>query len=176
MSFNLGDLGLMFNEPPRYSLTDAFDEGKLDEAKLRSIIDEHESGVNILTLAKSPEIAEDITRQHIVELFGSLNTMFDYVVVDVGRQLDDRTVELLELSDTVLMMSTLDVPTIRNVSKYLEIFHRLGIDLDKVQIVVNRHSKKSRLTPADLEKALGVDVFWLIPNDFGAVSLNEGSG
>jgi pilus assembly protein CpaE len=176
MSFHLGDLALMFNQPPRYSLTDALDNGSLDESKLRSILSEHDSGVSLLTVAASPEIAEEITRDHIVELFGSLNTMFDYVVVDVGRHLDDRTVELLELSDLVLMMSTLDVPTIRNVSKYLDIFEQLGVDSEKIQLIVNRCSNKGRLSPKDMAKALGKDVFWMIPNDFEPVSLGIDQG
>ncbi len=176
MSFHLGDLALMFNQPPKYSLTDALDNGSLDESKLRSILSEHESGVSLLTVAASPEIAEEITRDHIVELFGSLNTMFDYVVVDVGRHLDDRTIELLELSDLILMISTMDVPTIRNVSKYLHMFERLGVDPKKIQLIVNRYSKKSRLSPKDMEKALGKDVFWTIPNDFEPVSLGIDQG
>jgi len=176
MSFHLGDLGLMFNQPPRYSLTDAMDNGSLDETKLRSVISEHDSGVNLLTVAASPEIAEEINRQHIVELFGSLNTMYDFVVVDVGRQLDDRTIELLELSDAIMMMSTLDVPTIRNVSKYLNIFERLELNLDKVHLVVNRYTKKTRLTLKDMERALGTDVFWTIPNDFEPMSLGIDQG
>jgi len=176
MSFHLGDLGLMFNIPTKYSLTDALDGGALDDTKLRSIMSEHESGVNLLTVAASPEIAEEITRKHVTELFGSLNTMFDYVVVDIGRQLDDRTIEVLDLSDAILMMSSLDVPTIRNVSKYMEIFRKLEINEDKVQLIVNRYSKRSRLTPKDMERALGQDVFWSIPNDFEPVSLGIDQG
>jgi pilus assembly protein CpaE len=176
MSFQLGDLSLMFNQPPRYSLTDAFDDCALDESKLRSILSEHESGVNLLTVAASPEIGDEITRQHVAELFGALNTMFDYVIVDVGRHLDDRTVEALELSDGILLMSTLDVPTIRNVSKYLDIFERLEIAPDKVHLILNRFNKRSRLSLKDMEKALGINVFWTIPNDFEPMSLGIDEG
>jgi pilus assembly protein CpaE len=176
MSFQLGDLGLMFNLPPRYSLTDALDEDNLDESKLRSTLSIHESGVSLLTVAASPEIGEEISRHHIAELFGVLNTMFDFVIVDVGRHLDDRTIEALELSDGILLMSTLDVPTIRNVSKYLDIFERLELNREKIHLIVNRFNKKSRLGLKDMEKALGVEVFWTVPNDFEPMSLGIDEG
>jgi pilus assembly protein CpaE len=176
MSFQFGDLGLMFNQPPKYSLTDALEKGSLDQSKLRSIICEHESGVSLVTVATSPDVAQEITRQHIVELFEALNTIFDYVVVDIGRFLDDRTVEVLESSDAILLISTLDVPSIRNVNKYLDMFSRLELDSKKIHLVLNRHNKKSLLSLRDMEKALKRSVFWIIPNDFEPMSLGIDEG
>jgi pilus assembly protein CpaE len=166
LSFQMGDLGLMLDQPAKYSLTDAMVEGKLDESKLRSILSQHDSGVSLLTVAASPEIGEEITRHHIVELFGLLKTIFDFVVVDVGRQLDDRIVEVFELSDKILMLATLEVPALRNTNRYLEIFDRLELDRDKIHLVVNRFQKKASLSIKDVESALGMDVFWKVPNDF----------
>jgi pilus assembly protein CpaE len=175
-SFQMGDLGLMLDQPAKYSLLDAMNEGKLDESKLHSVLSQHSSGVSLLTVAASPEIGEEITRHHIIEMFGILNTIFDFVVVDIGRQLDDRIVEVLELSDTVIMLTTLEVPAIRNTSRYLEIFDRLELERDKIHLVVNRYHKKSKLSIKDLESALGLDVFWKIPNDFAQVRMGIDGG
>ena len=176
LSFQMGDLGLLLDQPTRYSLTDALDEGVIDEAKLRTTLSQHSSGVHVLTVAASPENGEEITRDHMVELFGTLNTMFDYVVVDVGRHLDDRTVEVLELSKAILIMSTLDLPTIRNVSRYLNIFDRLKLERERMHLIINRFHKKSRLSLKDLETTVGLDVFWTIPNDFQPMSLGIDGG
>ena len=102
--------------------------------------------------------------------------MFDFIVIDVGRHLDDRTFEALELSDAVLMMSMQDVPTIRNVSRYLEILDRLEIEREKVKLIINRYQKKNRLTLRDVEAALDMETFWTIPNDFQPVSLGIDGG
>jgi pilus assembly protein CpaE len=176
LSFQMGDLGLMLDHPAKYSLTDAFVEGKLDESKLHSVLSQHSSGVSLLTVAASPEIGEEITRHHIVELFGMLNTIFDFVVVDVGRQLDDRIVEVLELSDEIFMLTTLEVPAIRNTSRYLEIFDRLEFERDKIRLIINRFQKKSQLSVKDLESALGLEVFWKIPNDFAQMRMGIDGG
>jgi pilus assembly protein CpaE len=176
LSFQMGDLGLMLDQPPRYSLTDAFDEDVLSETKLRSIIAQHDSGVYVLTVAASPEIGEEITRHQVSALLGTLNNMFDFIIIDVGRHLDDRTFEALELSDAVLMMSIQDVPTIRNVSRYLEILDRLEIEREKIRLIINRYQKKNRLTLRDVEAALDMETFWTIPNDFQPVSLGIDGG
>lgn len=171
LSFHMGDLGLMFDQPPKYGLTDAFHNGALDESKLRSIVATHSSGAHLLTLVTSPEMSDDVTSDHVIELIGTLSTMYDYVLVDIGRHLDDRTVEVLELSDAIIVMAALDIPTIRNVSRYLDIFERLEIDPGKTHLVVNRFHKRSRVNLKDIEQALGVETFWAIPNDYDAMSL-----
>jgi len=176
LSVQMGDLSLMLDEPSQYCLADALNEGKVDEVKLRSVLGDHESGVKLLTVASGPDTAEDITRHHIVELFGVLHAMFDYVVVDLGRQLDDRTVEVLELSDGILLLSTLDVPSIRNTSRYIDLFNRLELERDKVHLIVNRFHKKTRIGLKDIEDALGVEPYWAIPNDFMPVSMGIDRG
>jgi pilus assembly protein CpaE len=176
MSFQMGDLGLMLDQPPRYSLPDAFDGEALSETKLQSVMSQHGSGAYVMTVAASPEIAEGITRHHVAALLGTLTNMFDYIVVDVGRHLDDRTFEALEISDAIMMMSMQDVPTIRNVSRYLEIMDRLEVERDKIKLLINRYQKKNRLTLRDVEAALDLETFWAIPNDFHPVSLGIDGG
>ncbi|UCG51305.1 MAG: hypothetical protein JSW58_14085 [Candidatus Latescibacterota bacterium] len=112
----------------------------------------------------------------MVEIFGCLSAMFDYVLVDVGRHLDDRTIEVLSLSDAILFLSCLDIPTIRNVKRYLDIFEQLEIEREKVHLVVNRFQKKSRLGLNDLENTVGLETFWTIPNEFAPISLGIDRG
>lgn len=176
MSFQMGDLGLMLDEPPRYSLPDAFDEDVISETKLQSVMAHHDSGAYVMTVASSPEVAEGVSRHQITALLGTLTNMFDYVVIDVGRYLDDRTFEALEMSDAIFMMSMQDVPTIRNISRYMEILERLEIEREKIKLIVNRYQKKNRLTLRDVEAALDLETFWTIPNDFHPVSLGIDGG
>jgi pilus assembly protein CpaE len=176
MSLPFGDLGVMLDAPARYSLTDALVEGSIEESKLRSVLVASVPGVHMLSIAASPEAAEEITRQHIIELTGVLSTMFDYVVIDIGRQLDDRTVEVLELSDSIMLLSSLDLPTVRNTVCFAGILTRLKIDGEKVHIVVNRYQKKSRLSLDDVEAMVDRRVFWSIPNDYEPVSMGIDRG
>jgi pilus assembly protein CpaE len=129
-----------------------------------------------LNVAPSPEVAEEITRQHVVELVGILSTMFDYVVIDIGRQLDDRTVEVLELSDAIMLVSSLDLPTIRNTVCFSAILAKLHIEREKIHVVLNRFQKKSRLSLDDVEAMIDGKVFWSIPNDYEPMSVGIDRG
>jgi Flp pilus assembly CpaE family ATPase len=43
----------------------------------------------------------------------------------------------------------------------------MGIDASKIQIVVNRFVKKGAdIDPAEVERALGLKISWMVPNDF----------
>jgi pilus assembly protein CpaE len=172
----MGDLGLMLDQPPKFCLTDALEKGAVDESKLQSVISQHSSGVHILTCATSPEMSDEITCDHLVEVIGILSTMYDYIVVDIGRHLDDRTVDMLIVSDEILLLGTQDVTTVRNVSRYLRIFQQLDIVPDKIHLVVNRYHKRSRIPLKDLEAALEIETFWSIPNDYEPISNAIDSG
>lgn len=176
MSLPFGDLGVMLDAPARYSLTDALVEGAIEESKLRSVLVASVPGVHLLSIAASPEAAEEITRQHMIELAGILSTMFDYVVIDIGRQLDDRTVEVLELSDSIMLISSLDLPTVRNTVCFAGILTRLTIDREKVHVIINRYQKRSRLSLEDVEAMVDRRVFWSIPNDYEPVSMGIDRG
>jgi pilus assembly protein CpaE len=176
MSLPFGDLGVMLDAPSRFSLTDALVEGVIEEAKLRSVLVASVPGVHLLSMAASPEDAEGITRQHMIELAGVLSSMFDYVVIDVGRQLDDRSVEVLELSDSIMLISSLDLPTVRNTVCFAGILTRLKIDRDKIHVVLNRFQKKSRLSLDDVEAMVDRKVFWSIPNDYEPMSMGIDRG
>jgi pilus assembly protein CpaE len=170
LNFQMGDAILHLDLPIKYSIADAFREGSIDQASLRNIMSQHSTGVFFMSGANRPEDAADIDRNHIVELLGMLNTMFDYVVVDMGREVDDRAIEVFDLSDRVLLLTQLTFPAVRNTTLYLDLLRRLEIDMDKVLLMVNRYHKKYELSLEDLERTVGQQAFWVIPNDYKTVS------
>jgi pilus assembly protein CpaE len=172
VDFNLqvGDLGLMLDLQPEHSFARAVEDGTLDENKLQNVLARHRSGLRLLTVSDRPEESDLVLRNHVPELFGLLNTMFDVVVADLSRHIDERTIELLDLADDVLLVSSVDVPTIRNTRRYLDLFERLEVPRDRVRLVVNRHQDAGRLGIKDLENTVGKEVFWCLPNDYRPMS------
>jgi len=178
VDFNLqvGDLALMLDLHPEHSFARAVEDGSLDEGKLQSILSRHRSGLRLLTVSDRPEESDLILRNHVPELFGLLHTMFDVVVADVGRNIDERTIELLDLSDDVIVVSALDVPTIRNTRRYLDLLERLEVPRGRISLVVNRFQDSGRVGLRDLENAVGMEVFWCLPNDYRPMSAAIDSG
>lgn len=178
VDFNLqvGDLGLMLDVTPRHTFAAAVGDGAIDESKLRSLMAPHPSGLGLLTISDRPEESDAVHRDHVPELFGHLTTMFDYVVVDLGRHIDDRSIQLFDLSDAILMVSSQDVPGIRNAKRYADLLDRLEVPRSRIHLIVNRHHPKSRVSNRDVGETVGMEVFWSLPNDFRSMSAAIDSG
>jgi pilus assembly protein CpaE len=172
VDFNLqvGDLALMLDVNPEHSFARAIEDGSIDEAKIAGMLARHRSGVRLLTVCDRPEDSDLVFRNHVPELFGLLNTMFEWVVVDLGRHVDERSIELLDLADDVLLITALDVPTIRNTRRYLDLFERLEIPRSRIRLIVNRLQDGGRLSARDLENTVGMAVFRSLPNEYRPMS------
>jgi pilus assembly protein CpaE len=93
--------------------------------------------------------------------------MFDFVVIDGGQSLGDMSLKILELSDTVLLISILSLPCLSNTNKLLRTFHDLGFPpKENIKLLINRYLKKSDISIKDAETSLTKEIFWAIPNDY----------
>jgi pilus assembly protein CpaE len=171
LNFQMGESILHLDLPIRYSIADAVREGgTIDHASLRNIMAQHDSGTFLMSVANRPEDAAEVDKEQVVELLGMLNTMFDYVIVDLGRDVDDRAIEVLDFSDRIMLLTELTFPAIRNTTLYLDLFRKLDINTDKALLTVNRYHKKYEISLEDLERTVEKQSFWVIPNDYKAVS------
>jgi pilus assembly protein CpaE len=178
VDFNLqvGDLALMLDMNPKHSFASAIGDDDIDEVKLRSMLAIHASGLCLLTVADRPEESGLVRQSHVAPLFELLRGMFEHIVVDLGRHIDDRTIELLDLSDVILLVSALDVPTIRNTKSYLDLFGRLEIAPHNIRLVVNRLEDGKRISNRDLVRAVGREIYHGLPNDYASTSASIDSG
>jgi pilus assembly protein CpaE len=176
LNMQMGDVGLMLDLRPEYTITDAIGTGNLDETRLRGLMAEHDSGVHFLSTPEDPIEAEKISPGLLLEVFSLMKSMYDVIVVDAGHFFDSRVLEVLSLADTILVIAALDVPTVRNVRRCLTLFAQLGYTQEKVRLVINRHQTKSKVTAEDLEETAEAKIFWSIPNDYKPLIASIDSG
>ncbi|MNT57962.1 hypothetical protein D3C72_1953710 [compost metagenome] len=101
---------------------------------------------------------------------------YDYIVLDVGRQIDALSLRALDNADAIYPVLQLALPDIRDGRRLLDIFRSLGYPGERLRLIVNRYEKGGRLRLADLEQALGAEVVHTVPNDYIAAtdSVNQG--
>lgn len=177
LNFPLGDVALHFDIEPSYTLADIAREGEsLDGTYLRSILQVHQSGVQILAAPPRIEDSELIQGEHVTRLLEILRGQFDFVVLDVSRNWNDASVRALDLADQILVVTSLDVPTLHHARKHMELLRRLGHPTEKIHAVVNRHSAADSVTDKDLTRFLGRPSSAAIPNDYANTveSVNQG--
>jgi len=169
LNMQMGEVALQLDLNPTYTIADALGPGQLDESRLKGLLTEHESGVAFLTTPEDPVEAEMISPDLLLEVMSLLKGMFDIVIVDAGHSYDSRVLEVMNLADTILVIAGLDVPTVRNIRRCMTLFEQLGYGHNKIQLLVNREQKKSRVTVRDLEETAKCRVFWQLPSDYNSL-------
>ena len=173
----LGDVDLHFDMRPRYTLADLGEQGEgFDGAYLQSIAAEHASGVRVLAAPQDPEQAELVTASQVGRALGLLQLEYDFVIVDVARSWSEPVLQALEVSDQILVVTLLDVPTLHHVRRQLAVLERLRVAASKIKVVANRHSSADAVGDSEVRKFLGLTPSAQIPNDFPTVaaSVNQG--
>jgi pilus assembly protein CpaE len=101
---------------------------------------------------------------------------YDYILLDVGRQIDALSLRALDHADAIYPVLQLALPDIRDGRRLLDIFRSLGYPGDRIRLIVNRYEKGGKLRLADLSSALGAEVAHTVPNDYMAAtdSVNQG--
>jgi pilus assembly protein CpaE len=172
-----GDVTLFFNVTPDYSILDlARSAGQADYDFLHSLLVKHSSGVYILAGPPMIEAAEQISAAQVREVLSALRSMFDFIVVDTPHQFDERTLTALEMSDQILLISTLNLPSLKNTQKCLDLFGRLGLRDERVYLVLNRYLPNEEISKESIQGIMNCPVFFAVPNDYPTVisSMNRG--
>jgi pilus assembly protein CpaE len=170
------DVSTFLNLRPTYSVLDAFENiGRMDESFLRGLLSKHTSGVWVLP---GPSRMERIQLGAEPVRIGLelMRSYFDHVVLDLRHDLDNGTVAALEIADTVLFLTGLDVAAVRAARAALAACRTLGISMQKVKIVVMREDTGEEVTAKHVKEALEAPVFWKIPNDYVSVVAAINSG
>lgn len=177
LDLQFGDVGIMLGLTPERTINDVVARGdSLDADYLRGCMSEHQSGLMALLAPGKPEDADTITTGRISKIFDLLSEMFDVVIVDTAATFDEVVLTALDRSDSVFGVTMMDVASIKNMRISLQKLEQLGYRDGLVKLVLNRADSKVWLQPAEVEKALGAEIFAKIPS--GRVvprSVNKGT-
>lgn len=136
----------------------------------------HYSGVRVLAAPTKPENAEYVNSEHIKKIISILKGRFEYIIIDTAQGFDDTVITALDESDTILYISTLDLPSIKNTKNGLEVMKTLNYSNEKVRVVVNKSNESFGIKHLDFKAALNVDLWAIIPDDLASVAISVNNG
>lgn len=173
-----GDAALYVSDKkPAMTLSDVCVQiDRLDADFLESCLVSVSGNFGVLAAAEDPTRSVDITPEHIDTLLRLARNHYDFIVLDVGRQIDPVTIRALDNADVIYPVLQLALPYIRDGRRLLDIFRSLGYRRDKTRLIVNRYEKRGKFQLSDMESALGGGAAHTIPNDYVAASdsVNQG--
>lgn len=176
LDLTLGDTALYLGVEPRYGIVDlARNLHRIDEDLLSSYITHHSSGLDLLAAPFDPEEGRGIGAEEVERILGFLRGLYDYVVVDASNSVDAGTTAALRAATEIFLVTQIDVPSLRNVQRLRRVLNRVVPEL-LPRVVVNRFHSAGDITLRDVEKALGLEVYWTLANDYDSAlhSINTG--
>lgn len=163
-----GSISVYLNMIPKYTLRDVVDKVQAaDQSLLESVMQKHLSGVHVL--AGPDEEQEALTIAHaalLISILRRLKEMHDITVVDLSHLPKDLTQKLIEMMDEVVLVGTVDVPSLKGLISVFDRIKTANFDTDHVHIVINRYNAKGNLDLREFEKRIRHYVTYRLHNDF----------
>jgi pilus assembly protein CpaE len=102
--------------------------------------------------------------------------MFSYVIVDASSTLTDAVLAAMDNSDLIVLVTTQDIPAIKNARLFLDLTDVLKINRKRVLFIMNRFDKRIGITPEKVSESFKQDVLAVLPIDERVVipSVNRG--
>ena len=178
MNSLFGEIPIFLNLQPEFNWAEvARNISRLDSHYLMSILSQHKNGMYILPSPTGLDGMGVSTPAFIERILALMRQVFDFIVIDGGQSLDEVSLKILEMADSLFLVAILSLPCLTNVKRLLKTFEKLGYPRnDQVRIIINRYHKKSLISLKDAEAALNQKIFGIIDNDYPTTmsAINQG--
>ena len=167
-----GQVALMLDAKPSATWENlvGVDSENLDDVVISEMMGAHKSGIRYIASPRYPIAADTFTNETLKLFMDGLKKQNDFVIVDTSHDFSDMTIQMLSMSNTILLVMAPEMASLRTTMSALEIYDRLGIPLEKVKIVLNNNSSNPAIKQAQLEKVLKRPVDFVLPFEAGEVN------
>ena len=167
LHLQFGQVATHLNLDVKQSIADvARDEAAMREPELlRTYATRHDSGLHVLAAPISPELAELVTSQHVDRILTTLLETYDFVVIDAGSWLDERTMTVFEHAESVIFPVCPEIGALKALHGLLDYLNEAGTVAAKSTFVLNNQFAREILRLRDVESALGTQVATELPYD-----------
>lgn len=172
LDLELGESALALGVEPRFSVVDLLRNfHRVDSGLLASYIERHESGVEILSAPYQPADYEAVSSERVRQVLQFLKQHYEYLVIDSPKTFTPATLGAFEEADELYLVTTADIPSLRNLTRCLQLVRSFGRRKPDswIRLIVNRFDPNQVVSVPEIEKTLGMEVFWTLRNDYRAV-------
>jgi pilus assembly protein CpaE len=166
MDTRFGDVAVMMDMPSERTITEAArDHEKLNRSNIREYLHNHPAGVSVLPAPQNPSDWEVIGPEPIEKIVRVLSQTFNYVILDTPGTFNEVVGISLELATVVLLITSLDVSSIKDTVMALNMLRAWSFPEEKIKLLVNHSNIANSIRPTDIARTLDYEIFWQIPFD-----------
>ena len=164
LDLGFGDIAITLQLIPARTMADTVNfESGLEFDVLEPLLTPHSTGISALVAPVQPDARDSIPASLVGRVLSMLKDNFDYVVVDTAPNFDEFVLQAFDETDVLLLVTTLDVPTLKNVKIAVETLDLLNFPKPRRRLILNRADDKVGLGPDEVESTLGMKIDASIP-------------
>lgn len=168
LNLQLGDVSTFLDLTPSFDVCYVVNNlANIDKTNITNALTRYKN--TSLYIAADPiniESSKEITAEQIKSLIVELKKTFSYIIIDVGTNIDAKTITVLDMSDLILLTAIVNLPAIRNIQRCMNLFKKLNYPPEKIKLVLNRYMENEEIKTSDIEDVVHQRVFWKIPNNY----------
>jgi pilus assembly protein CpaE len=158
--------GMLHVEGHLLSIADLAPRGdNIDGDALDDVLATGPSELRVLRSPSSPELASTIDASNLRAIIRAAAKAHHFLIVDTPSHLDERALEAFELADRILLVTSYNVSSVRSTKATLLLLDALGIDRDRVEVVLNHTRQRVNYRREDVEAILGCSALVDLPHD-----------
>ncbi len=177
-NLRFGDIAVFLNEQGKNTVLDLTSRAdELDPDVVREVMVTHRaSGLDILAAPPRPEMADKVSGEQFTKMLNYLRRIYTYIVVDTASDLTESVQAALDVADLVILITTQDIPAIKNANLFLSLADASAIKRNRILFVMNRYDKRIAITPERVGDSLRQEIVVVIPFDDRTVSYSVNRG
>jgi pilus assembly protein CpaE len=166
LDLDAGMVGFITKTKAVYSILDAVNNlHRLDISYWKALVSNGIPGVEIVASPLSLASKEPKDEQ-VRQVLAFARPHYDWTLTDLGRSLNHLSMSALDEIDEVCLVTTLEVPALHQSKQIVQTLLDSGYGKGRIRLILNRSPKRLDITPAELEKMLGLPIFCMVPNDY----------
>lgn len=164
LDLGFGDVAITLQLLPARTIVDAVAlEDHLDFSVLEPLLTPHRLGFTTLVAPVQPDSKDAIPPSLTSRILSILKAHFNFVIVDTSPSFDEHVLQAFDETDQLLLVTTLDVPTLKNVKIATETLDLLNFPKARRHLVLNRADDRVGLAPDKVESTLDMKIVQAIP-------------
>jgi pilus assembly protein CpaE len=151
-----GDVAVFFNEHGKNSILDLVGRAsELDPEIVRDVMVTNKlTELQLMAAPKDPELSDARKGEAISKILTYMRQLFNFIIIDTTPHLTEMVQTSLDISDYIILVTTQDIPAIKNAHQFLSIADASQIGREKILFVINRYDKRIAISPERIGDSL----------------------
>jgi MinD-like ATPase involved in chromosome partitioning or flagellar assembly len=160
LDLQFGEVAISLHLRPKRTIAELVTEDDIGAALPDYLVD-HSAGFKVLCAPKDPVTGDRVGPRETTAVLEAARSAFDYIVVDTPPSLNETCLAAFDRSQSLVIMATMDLPSLKNLRIFLETLKKLNLPADQVALVVNKAETGTGIDLKEVEP--------LYPQGFSAV-------